>query len=260
MRGRLAGVLTVVVAAVLAAAPAATPRSSSQIVRIEDLGSGAAEAWVFLPEEPPDCVLTFIHDDGDLSPARYTPWLSYTVLNDHCAVVFPRYQAARHSSAAATLRGLRAAVSAGMAYVRKTTFGLYGDKALASLSAISAGYGSGGTLALVFAAKARSWGLAAPVAVDTVFPVVTDGAPIPDRKLDRRARVLVQLGDRDRAAGAASANAVRKYLASRRGSTRIQVVRSTPALAAVHSAPLRVDTPSENTFWGPLDTLISAVT
>jgi len=51
VRPRLAFALLVVIAAVLAAAPAATPRSSSQIVRIEDVGKGASEAWVFLPAE-----------------------------------------------------------------------------------------------------------------------------------------------------------------------------------------------------------------
>jgi hypothetical protein len=261
MRLRLAvAVLSLAVA--LVAAPAATPRSASAILRIEDVGKGAAEAWVFLPaEERPDCVLIFIHDDGDLSPARYTPWLSYTVLNDHCAIVFPRYQVAPHSSAAVNLRGLRAAVQTGMNYVRKTTFGLYGEKVLASMPAISAGFGSGGTLALEFAARARSWGFAAPVAIDTVFPVVSDGAPVPDRTLDTRVRVLVQVGDRDVVAGPASASAVRKYLSSHpRSRAHIQVVHSSAALAAIHSAPLRVDSASENTFWGPLDALISSVT
>jgi hypothetical protein len=247
-------------AAALVVVPSAAPRSSSSIVRIEDLGKGAAEAWVFLPQERPDCVLTFIHDDGDMSPARYTPWLSYTVLNDHCAIVFPRYQVAAHSSAAVNIRGLRAAVSTGINYVRTTTFGLYGDKALASMPAISAGFGSGGTLALELAARARSWGLPAPVAIDTIFPVVSDGAPVPDRTLDTRVRVLVQVGDRDVVAGPASATAVRKYLSSHpRGRARIQLIHSTAALAAIHSAPLRVDTASENTFWGPLDALIGSV-
>jgi len=262
MRPRLTVALLVVIAAVLAVAPAATPRSSSQIVRIEDVGKGASETWVFLPaEEPPVCVLTFIHDDGDLSPARYTPWLSYTVLRDHCAIVFPRYQLSPHSSAAGNLRGLRAAVATGIAFVRKTTFGLYGEKAVASMPHIAAGFGSGGTLALALATQARGWGLPSPVAIDSVFPVVSDGAPVPDRHLDARARVLVQVGDRDNVAGPASASAVRKYLASHTGGrARIQLVRSSPAFAATHSAPLRVDTPSENAFWGPLDTLIDSVT
>jgi hypothetical protein len=260
MRGRLS-VALVVMAAALLAAPAATPRPGSSIVRIEDLGKGAAEVWVFLPEARPDCVLTFIHDDGDLSPARYSAWLSYTVLRDHCAILFPRYQVAPHSSAATSLKGLRAAVTTGMGYVRKTTFGLYGDKALASMPAISAGFGSGGTLALAFATQARSWGFAAPVAIDTVFPVVSELAPLPARSLDARTRVLVQVGDRDVVAGPASASAVRKYLAAHpRGRARVQLVRSTAALAAVHSAPLRVDSASENAFWGPLDALIDSVT
>ena len=76
-----------VVAAALVLTPASAAAPGSSIIRLVDVGSGAAEAWVFLPEEPPDCVLTFVHDDGDLSPARYTSWLNYTVLRHHCAFV-----------------------------------------------------------------------------------------------------------------------------------------------------------------------------
>ena len=89
---------------------------------------------------------------------------------------------------------------------------------------------------------------------------MSDGAPVPDSTLDTRVRVLVQVGDRDVVAGAASATAVRKYLSSHpRNRARIQLIHSTAALAAIHSAPLWVDTASENTFWGPLDALIGSV-
>ena len=257
MRLRLA---LATVAAALLFTPASAAAPGSSIIRLVDVGSGAAEAWVFLPEEPPDCVLTFVHDDGDLSPVRYTSWLNYTVLRHHCAIVFPRYQVAAHATNARNLAGLRAGVTAGLSFVRRTSFGLDRDRAL-TVPAITAGFGSGGALALTLAASAHEWGFPAPVAVDTVFPVVNTLTPLPGQALAPRVHVLVQVGDRDRAAGPASAAAVRHYLSSHpAGLTRIQVVHSTASLAATHSAPLRDDTAAENAFWGPLDVLIDGVT
>lgn len=252
--------LVAVAAALVAASPVAATRSS-EIVRLVDVGSGAAEAWVFLPEHTPTCVLTFIHDGRDVQPTRYTSWLDYTTLRDDCAIVFPRYQTAPFASGRANIRGLRASVAAGMRFVRTTAFPGANAAQFARVPAIAAGFGSGGTLALVYATQARSWGFATPAAVDTVFPIVSGTAQLPTAHLGSGIRVLVQLGDRDATAGSASARAVRAYLASHPSARKhIQVIRSTNALAAVHSAPLRVDTASENAFWGPLDALIDAVT
>jgi hypothetical protein len=251
--------------AALAAALVATPVSAaapqSAIIRLVDVGSGAGESWVFLPEQPPVCVLTFIHDDGDLSPARYTSWLDYTVLRHHCAIIFPRYQLAAHATNARNLVGLRTGMAAGLAFVHKTSFGIGGGRAEKTLPAIAAGFGSGGTLALTLAAQARGWRLPTPLAVDTVFPIVSPLVPLPSRQLGQRVHVLVQLGDRDRTAGPASALAVEHYLSAHPSRlAHIQVVHSTPSLAAIHSAPLRADTAAENAFWGPLDALIDGVT
>jgi hypothetical protein len=258
---RIPAVVALVLVAALACIQPARPGSRSAIIGVTDVGSGAAEAWVFRPGEGElECVLTFIHDDGDLSPARYTSWIDYTVLRHHCAIVFPRYEVAAHGSNAANLRGLRAAVSTGMKYISTSVLRTGGAQALRALPAITAGFGSGGTLALAYATVAQDWGFNAPIAVDTVFPVVDDRASLPAKRLADRVHVLAQFGDRDLKAGPTSAKAVRTYLAARRGSTTIQVVHSSPALAAIHSAPLRVDSPSENTFWGPLDTLIDGVT
>lgn len=257
MRLRLA---LVAVFAALALAPVSGAASGSAIIRLVDVGSGAGETWVFLPERPPDCVLTFIHDDGDLSPARYTSWLDYTVLRHGCAVIFPRYQLTAHATNSRNLGGLRAGVAAGLAFVRRTSFGLDRNRATA-VPSITAGFGAGGTLALTLAARAREWGFPPPIAVDTVFPIVNALVPLPTQKLGSHVQVLVQVGDRDRTAGPASARAVRQYLSGRSaGMGRIQVVHSTASLAAIHSAPLRVDTAAENAFWGPLDTLIDGVT
>jgi hypothetical protein len=250
------GLAALLVALVLASDSKAARRSV--IVQIVDVGGGNHEAWVFLPEERPECVLTFIHDDGDLTPARYTSWLDYTVLRDHCAIVFPKYQLAARAGSARNLTGLRAGISTGLAYVRARAFRTAGARALASVPVIATGFGSGGTLAFTVATRASGWGFPAPIAIDTVFPVVNVLSPLPTAPLADHVHVLVQMGDRDRAAGPASGVAVRKYLASHPAGN-IQVVHSTSALDAIHNAPLRVDSASENAFWGPLDALIDSV-
>jgi predicted esterase len=244
----------------LVLAPVSTAARGSAIIRLVDVGSGASETWVFLPEEPPDCILTFIHDDGDVSPAHYTSWLDYTVLRHKCAIVFPRYQVAGHAPNTRNLGGLRSGVAAGLAFVRKTSFGLDRDRAN-TVPNITAGFGSGGTLALTLAARAHEWGFPSPIAVDTVFPIVNSLVPLPSQKLSSRVHVLVQIGDRDRAAGPASASAVKQYLSTHpAGLAHIEVVHSTASLTATHGAPLREDTAAQNAFWGPLDTLIDDVT
>ena len=238
----------------------ATATHASVIVRVVDVGSGAAEAWAFLPEEKPDCVITFIHDDGDVSPTKYTSWLDYTVLSDHCAIVFPRYQKARGTSASANLNGLRAAISTGMRYISRNEFPAGGDAALRRLPAIAAGLGSGATMALLYATTARQWGYRAPAAVDVVFPVVTANAPLPNAKLAAGTRVLVQMGDRDASVAPRNAGAVRRFLSSHSPRPHVEVVRSTADLAVTRGAPLLVNTAAENAFWGPLDNLIGSVT
>jgi acetyl esterase/lipase len=257
---RVATLLATFAAGLLLLGSSASAAPSSAIVRLVDVGSGANEVWIFLPEKTPQCVLTFLHDRADLSPARYTSWLDYTVLNDQCAVVFPRYEVGPGASAAAKVRGLHAGVSTGMTYLLKNSFVVGGEATLRASPAIVAGFGSGAGLAVTYATSASAWGFATPKALDIIFPVVLATAPLPRARLASSMRVLVQLGDRDTTAGRASALAVRRYLGSRsRARTQIHVIHSTPSLPAVHDAPLQVNTASETTFWGALDVLIGSV-
>lgn len=246
----------VAIAMALVLAPAAMSTSRSAIVRVVDVGSGAREAWVFIPEGKPDCLLTFVHDDGDISPARYTSWLDYTALNDHCAIVFPRYQTTAHSTPAANVAGLRAGIAAGVAFIRANS-----TADPSTTPQVAAGFGSGATLAIALAVNAHRWGFSVPAALDVVFPVVGDSTPLPGARIGARVHALIQFGDRDTPAARSSAQAVRHYFAARRaGLTQIRTVRSSAAFTADHGAPLRVDTPSENAFWGPLDNLIGLIT
>ena len=258
-RGRLAVVATVLG---LAFAPAALAGTSSAIVRVVDLGHGAGEAWVVLPEKPPACVVAFVHAPGDSSPAKYLAWLDYLALAKDCAVVFPRYQASQSGPALkADLRGLRSGIAAGLALVQKTSFGIGGGRAAGSLPVVAAGIGYGGTLALHYAADARGWGLPVPAAVDSIFPVAGATGGLPSGPLAPSTRVLIQVGDRDRVGGKASADSLWSYLASHpAGSKHLQVVHSTGALQAVQGAPLKTTSAAEDTFWPPLDALIDTAT
>jgi hypothetical protein len=252
-------VLAIAAAVVLALAPQASARRSSQIVSVDDLGSGASETWVFMPAEPPSCAVVFLHDGRDLDPAHYTAWLDYLVLGRSCAVIFPRYQQSAAATPAEAVRGLRAGISAGFSHLRRAQFGLEGKRAARMLPTVVAGVGHGGTLAFYYAANARRWGLPVPAAIDSVFPARGRFPGVPLPKLPGGTSVLIQIGDRDPLAGRTAAVDLRQYLASVPApSKRVRIVHSKAGLKATRGAPLQTSAVAENTFWPPLDELIDA--
>ena len=246
-----------VLATVFAAlAPQAAGRGSSEIVGVTDIGTGAKETWALLPgEDPPTCLVIFLHGAGDPTPARYLGWLDHLVVSTSCAVVFPRYQLSG-TSAPTTLDGLRAGISAGVVHVRRARYGFERHRAATNLRTIVAGVGAGGSLAFYYAANARRWGLPVPVALDSIFPTAGHLPGLPLAQLPRSTKVLVQVGDEDRAAAAE----VRAYLASHPASRkRFQTVRSSAGLTATRDAPLETTASAVNAFWGPLDALIDGI-
>jgi hypothetical protein len=257
--------VTLAVAAVGVASlvPGASGLPSSQIISEVDLGHGAAETWVYLPEGAPACAVVFLHGAGDLTPAAYRAWLSYLAIGMRCAVIFPRYQATAAVAplSNASLHGLRAGVSAAFAYLRTARFGLYRDPLPKHFPVVVAGYASGGVLALYAAANAKGWGVPVPVAVDSIFPVEGRVRGVPLTPLPAATRVLIQAGDRDKVGGQAAARSLLRSLASHPvARKRLQVVHSTPGFAAVHNAPLQATTAATSIFWDPLDAFIDAAT
>ncbi len=253
--GRLA-----VVATALALVPAAAATRESAIVRSVDVGTGAAEAWVFLPEHAPTCVVVVLHDKGDPTPVRYDGLLAYLAISKGCASIYPRYQtSAEPATAAAALRGVRAGLATGFAYLRGTESGIGGKAASDALPVTLAGFGSGAPLALSAAGSAKTWGLPVPGAVDAIFPTrgTVPGPPI--GSLAAGTHVLIQVGDKDSAAARAAGRDLWKALASQPAlHKRFQVVKSHGALKAAHSAPFQTTAASETAFWLPLDALIDA--
>jgi hypothetical protein len=250
--------MTIAALALVCATTAAAGRSSGGIVSVRDLGTGAAEVWVLLPDRPPRCVVTFVHAVGDVTPDKYLPWMNYLALDKKCAVIFPRYQAtAAGSSLSGQLRGLRAGVAAGLALVHGSAYGLGEKPAADQLPMVVAGFGYGAILALHDAADAKGWGLPVPAAIDGVFPVIGSAADLPKESLPATTRVLVEVGDRDSAGGRAGGRFVFGYLAAHAaGTKRLIVVHSTKALTADSAAPLGSTPAAEETFWPRLDGLI----
>jgi pimeloyl-ACP methyl ester carboxylesterase len=252
---RAVGRPLLVALAVLGTALAATPTraDASEIVRIDNIGSGARETWVFLPsEDPASCLVVFLHGAADPTPSRVLGWLDHLVIGESCAVVFPRYQLTA-STPATALRGLRAGLSTGVQHVRRARYGFEARRSPNSLRTVVVGVGFGGSLAFSYAANAQRWGLPTPVAIDSIFPSTGSIPGATGASIPRSTRVLVQLGDESRSAVAG----LRTYLASHPTShKRFQTIRSRPGLKAAETAPLEVTDAAVNTFWSPLDVLI----
>jgi hypothetical protein len=255
---RVRAVLTIAALALVLAPAATSARSSGGIVSVRDLGTGAAEVWVLLPDRPPTCVVTFLHAAGDGTPDNYLPWMNYLALDKKCAVIFPRYEAAAGSPLAAQLRGLRAGIKTGLALVHGSVYGLNKSPASDHLPMVVAGFGYGAILALHDVVDAKGWGLPVPAAVDGVFPVVGTAAELPKASLPSTTRVLVEVGDRDTAGGRAGGRFVFGYLAAHAaGKKRLIVVKSTAGLTADGKAPFESSPAAEETFWPRLDGLIN---
>jgi hypothetical protein len=250
-------VLALALVAVLAAAgtqPAAA-RDSSGIVGITNLGSGERESWVFIANEPPECLVVFLHAAGRPVPAPYIAWLDYLAGAMSCAVIFPRYQVS--PAAPSSLAGLRAAVSAGVVHVRNARYGFERIRGRTTLRTVVVGVGLGGSLAFYYAANAKRWGLPVPVAVDSIFPTPGHVAGLPLPRIARSIEVLVQVSGDRRAEEQAAAADLRRYLGPHPAAhKRTQVVRSSPGLKASEASTLRTTAAAEATFWTPLDALI----
>jgi hypothetical protein len=246
-----------VVAVVFAAQtqPAAA-RESGGIIGVTNIGSGARETWIFLPDEPPSCLVVFLHPVGTPTPSRYIGWLDYLAGGMSCAVIFPRYQVTANATPV-DLDGLRAGVSAGVVHVRHARFGFERRRTATTLRTVVVGVGLGGSLAFYYAANAKRWGLPTPVAVDSIFPTSgrVPGLPLPG--VPRGTHVLVQVSGENRPVERAAAADLRGYLAPHPAShKRIQTIRSSPGLKATQDATHQTTASAVTAFWSPLDALI----
>jgi hypothetical protein len=216
-------------------------------------GRGGSAVWIVVPDRPVRSVVVFGHGWklAPPSPAyswvgQFRPWLDHLAAGGS-AVIFPRYQ-------------LGVGDAQDSSRVLDFANGIHTGYALLGrpkLPIVAVGYSFGASLAFYYSANAAAWRLPLPRAVQAVFPGgMIPGATLP--ALNRTVRVLIQVGDADTEAGSAGANAFWSWLATHLSSRkRYQVVRSSPGLAATHTAPKSATPAAQRTFWAPLDRLIA---
>jgi pimeloyl-ACP methyl ester carboxylesterase len=221
--------------------------------RIEGpIGSGADSAWLLRPKGTVQSVVVFAHG-WKLAPpspahpwvAQFAPWLAHLVAGGN-AVIFPRYQLGGDAAGPATIAAFRRGLQLGFRRLGRP-----------DVPVIAVGYSYGASLVFYYAAEAHRWGLRAPQAVDSIFPVgPIPGAPLPT--IPASLRVLIEVGDRDTSAGRSGAEAwwtlLRRQPQERK---RFVVVHSLPGFEADHAAPKSSGLAARRAFWAPLDHLVA---
>ena len=216
------------------------------------IGSGAGSVWLLRPKGSPRSVVVFAHGwkRAPPSPAhpwvgQFAPWLAHLVAEGN-AVIFPRYQLGGDAAGPAAIAAFRRGLQLGF----RRLGGL-------DVPVIAVGYSYGASLVFYYAAEAHRWGLRAPEAVDSIFPV----GPIPGAALPAiptSLRVLIEVGDRDTVAGRSGAEAWWTLLRSQPpGRKRFVVVHSLPGFEADHAAPKSSRLAARRAFWAPLDRLLA---
>lgn len=216
-------------------------------------GSGASRVWIVQPRSDARSVVVFLHGWKVAPPSpsypwvgQFRPWIDHLVARGS-EVIFPAYQTGTDAQGPGRVTSLRRGLVEGFRHVPKPI-----------PPVVAAGYSYGASLAFYYAANAHAWSLAAPVAVDAVFPAgMIPGVALPP--LSGRVQVLIQVGDEDTVAGRGGADAFWSWLSGRHGGPqrRLVVVRSAPGFAAVHAAPKLATAPARRAFWAPLDGLVA---
>ena len=236
---------------------AASARSEVTSPRVEGpFGIGAGEVWLLRPAGKVRSIVVFGHGWKLYPPSRerpwvnqFRPWLDHLVARGN-AVVFPRYQLGTGDSEdVARLLDYRRGLALGLARL-----------SVGGVPVVAVGYSFGASLAMYYAADARSWRLPEPAAVDAIFPAGKIAGAPPFTGVPDALRVLVQVGDRDTEAGGSGALSFWADLASHpRARKRYVVVHSHDGFVADHAAPKGASAAARLAFWAPLDALISSV-
>ncbi len=255
MAVRIALLLTASATALLLAGAPSQAASTSEIVGITSLGSGANEAWVIAPGGARSIVV-FLHERGDPIPEKYLGWLD-ALAGQESAVVFPRYESAASRTPQQALRAIRAGVTAATRHLAHLPVTGFGGGPIKGVPVIVVGYGYGATLALYVAANSARWGLPVPKAAVSIFPRPGRFSGLALAPLPRSTRVVLQVGDADTASAKDAAedlwHAIEHHPASRK---RLVTVHDRAGLRADHGAPLRLTPAAVNAFWEPLDQIV----
>jgi pimeloyl-ACP methyl ester carboxylesterase len=215
-------------------------------------GRLASSVWVLTPRHASiRSVVVFLHGWSATSPFDWHEvWLDHLLANGS-AVVFPVYQWSGDGTelvvAPLTLRdGLQKG------------FRALGHR---DLPVVAVGYSVGAALAFYYAADAAGWGVPAPSAVVSIFPIDPIEMDPGLARLGAPPRIpyLIFAGDRDYVVGTAGARAFLRWLAPVPERLKTyHLLRSDPGgLWFDHESPHEYATPGiRRIFWGSLDAAI----
>ena len=212
-------------------------------------GTGAARVWVLRPKRgETSSVVVFLHGYGANVPFYWhLEWMDH-LLEGGSTVIFPQYQPGGDDPFVLTPYDLAAGLETGFRAID------YDGEPV-----VVAGFSLGATLAFVYAGHAEEWGVPAPRAVYSIFPV---DPVLVDMSLDLSAientKALLLVGDNDEVVGQDGARELLKGLTSLPGSLKeLRLIRTTDDLLAIHDSPSFVGNPIvRQTFWVPLDRLV----
>lgn len=234
----------------------APPQASGPVIDTErgtatPYGTGAAQVWVLRPTSGETrSVVVYLHGYGAYLPFEWhLQWMDH-LLEKGSTVIFPRYQPGGDDPFILTPFDLAEGLQTGF-----DAIGYEGEPVVA------AGFSLGATLAFVYAARAEEWGVPAPRAVYSVFPV---DPILVDVGLDlstiEETKALLLVGDHDDVVGQDGARQLLNGLVGLPGSLKqLRVIRTTDHLLADHEAPTAVYAPVvRRTFWVPLDALVAS--
>lgn len=216
-------------------------------------GESAEQVWVLRPRvREVESVVVYLHGYGAHLPFEWhLEWMDH-LLDEGNAVLFPRYQGGSTDDPwILTPFDLAAGLETGFRALR------YSGEPV-----VAAGFSLGGTLAAVYAARAKEWAVPAPESVYAVFPV---DPILVDLDLDLSGipgttRVLVLAGEDDYVAGPDAARELFGLLRGLpAGQKELRLVRAQGELPADHDAPTLALRPVvRETYWYPLDRLVAA--
>ena len=193
-------------------------------------------------------VVVYLHGYGANLPFYWhVEWMDH-LLEKGSTVLFPQYQEGGDDPFILTPYDLAAGLQTGFAAIE------YDGEPV-----VAAGFSLGATLAFVYAGRAEEWGVPAPRAVYSIFPV---DPVLVDMGLDLSAientRALLLVGDRDEVVGQDGAREIVKGLTGLpRSLKQLRLIRTTDDVFAIHDSPTFVSDPVvRRTFWVPLDRLV----
>jgi acetyl esterase/lipase len=212
-------------------------------------GEDATQVWVLQPRDgETSSVVVYLHGYGAYLPFEWhLEWMDH-LLENGSTVIFPRYQTGGDDPFILTPYDLAEGLKTGFAAID------YDGEPV-----VAAGFSLGATLAVDYAARAEEWGVPAPSAVYSIFPV---DPVLVDLGLDlstiEQTKVLLLAGENDDVVGQTGARELLKGLTGLPRSLKsFRLLRSTDELFTQHDAPTLVHLPVvRETFWTPLDQLV----